>query len=79
MSYPDFCTAHEDVLEWLLGMEDELEAMRPVINEGGQQQKQDLADVKLLFDENAEFMEKANREQQAVGKVGQCNDKNMFI
>ena len=65
MTYDLFCTVHEDVLEWLLSMEDLLAAMPEVPGEG-----LDLAGVKALFNENAEFMERVNAEHKSVGKVG---------
>ena len=62
MTYDIFCQIHEDVLEWLLDVEDKLKTMEAVTPET-------LSDAKALFNHNDVYMKEVGAQHGEVGRV----------
>ena len=56
-----YCSSHEDVLEWLLEAEDRLNSMEKVSDR--------LDEIKIQFQINSDYMQYLDTNQEAVGKV----------
>ena len=61
LHYSTFCQIHEDVLEWLLDVEDKLRAMGPL--------EDDRDRLKEQFNSYNAFMNEVKQQDQAVGEV----------
>ena len=61
MSYNTFCNIHEDVLEWLLDVEDKLKVMNSVGSE--------LSVVKEQYHSNRSFLIEVESQDCSVGEV----------
>ena len=61
LHYSTFCQIHEDVLEWLLDVEDKLKAMAPLEDDRGR--------LKEQFNSYNAFMNEVKQQDQAVGEV----------
>ena len=61
LHYSTFCQIHEDVLEWLLDVEDKLKAMGPL--------EDDREGLKEQFNTYNAFMNEVKQQDQAVGEV----------
>lgn len=62
MTYEIFCQIHEDVLEWLLDVEDKLKTREVATPEV-------LADAIALFNQNDAYMKEVGAQHGEVGRV----------
>ena len=60
-SLTKYCSSHEDVLEWLLDVEDRLEAMGNV--------SENLDQIKIQFQVHGDYMQYLDSNQEEIGKV----------
>ena len=60
-SLTKYCSSHEDVLEWLLDVEDRLEAMGKV--------SENLDQIKIQFQVHGDYMQYLDSNQEEIGKV----------
>ena len=61
LDYNTFCQLHEDVLEWLIDAEDQLQAMESVSD--------NLDHIRCQFEDNSSYMAELDAHQKAVGEV----------
>ena len=56
-----YCSSHEEVLEWLLDVEDRLRTMGKV--------SENLDQIKIQFQVHGDFMQYLDSNQEEIGKV----------
>ena len=56
-----YCSSHENVLEWLLDVEDRLSAMEKV--------SEKLDQIKIQFQVHSDYMQYLDSNQEEIGKV----------
>ena len=69
-SLTKYCSSHEDVLEWLLDVEDRLEAMGNV--------SENLDQIKIQFQVHGDYMQYLDSNQEEIGKVRNSCDSSTF-
>jgi hypothetical protein len=60
-SLAQYCSSHEEVLEWLLDVEDRLSSMPPVSDR--------LDEIKIQFQVHSDYMQYLDSNQEEIGKV----------
>ena len=60
-SLTKYCSSHEDVLEWLLDVEDRLKTMGKV--------SENLDQIKIQFQVHGDYMQYLDSNQEEIGKV----------
>ena len=60
-TFDQYCSSHEDVLEWLLDVEERLNSMENV--------SEKLDEVKIQFQIHSDYMQYLDSNQEAIGKV----------
>ena len=69
-----YCSSHEEVLEWLLDVEDRLRTMGKV--------SENLDQIKIQFQVHGDYMQYLDSNQEEIGKVNvflnQTFDKTSF-
>ncbi len=68
LSYSQFCSVHEDVLEWLLDVEDRLAAM-PEVGGAAATTTTGLSSARAMYQDNREFLSQVEAQDRAVGEV----------
>ena len=70
-SLTKYCSSHEDVLEWLLDVEDRLKAMGKV--------SENLDQIKIQFQVHGDYMQYLDSNQEEIGKVTNSCDPTLKI
>ena len=60
-SLAKYCSSHEEVLEWLLDVEDRLNSMPSVSDK--------LDEIKIQFQVHSDYMQYLDSNQEEIGKV----------
>ena len=60
-SITQYCSSHEDLLEWLLDVEDRLNSMEAV--------SKNLDEIKIQFQVHSDYMQYLDSNQEEIGKV----------
>ena len=65
LSYKQFCNIHEEVLEWLLDVEDKMASMPKI----GRDQDHKLGNIRDLYAENRAFLDEVEEQDAVIGEV----------
>ena len=73
-SITQYCSSHEDLLEWLLDVEDRLNSMEAV--------SKNLDEIKIQFQVHSDYMQYLDSNQEEIGKVNKtyiCFTSNIIL